>query len=363
MMLDSLPRLLLIAGLSASTFSNCCAVTRTWTDVSGRFRVEAELVRIENDRALLKRPSGAEVWVPIKRLSAVDRELIGTLESAENPPPTPTPSPEAAKFTADMQSRVKDVKMQLASARKSVLGRQKAELKNASTEQGKQNDAEAEARKKEELTRVAARLAMPHFMRDPDVTRVKAFPHSKGMVLAAYRGNDKSTRLYFINDSAEPVSGVLSVNLMQDLTTASRDGIEITRQDVQQLARGNAGGRGNRAAGPLVELKQRHRAELEVFQQAQRLIAKAELEARQAIESINVAPDKLPVAPDKRPPPANEIEQIREKFEQDVTAALSLVSAKPNNADAEAVPFGDPPPGDGEPMDRAGRGSRGRGSR
>jgi hypothetical protein len=149
------------------------------------------------------------------------------------------------------------------------------------------------------------------------------------------------------------------VNAYQDMTTAmSRDAIEIKRQDVQQLARGNSGGRANRAAGPVAELKQRHRAELELFQQAQRRIAKAEHDAHEAIESISAAPDQ-PV------PPANQVKQIRDEFERDVTAALALVNAQPKNDDAEDAPFGDPPPGDDEPMDRGGRGrgGRGRGSR
>ena len=61
-------------------------VMRTWTDASGGFSVEAELVAVVDGAVRLKRKDGSKISVPLDRLSAADREFLQ---------PQPAPEPEA----------------------------------------------------------------------------------------------------------------------------------------------------------------------------------------------------------------------------------------------------------------------------
>ena len=74
-----------------------CATTttaRTWSDKSGKFRVDAEFVKVEDDVVSLKRTdTGATIQVPLARLSEADREHVrGLLDKpvAERRPQAPT---------------------------------------------------------------------------------------------------------------------------------------------------------------------------------------------------------------------------------------------------------------------------------
>jgi hypothetical protein len=55
---------------------------RTWTDASGKFKVEAELLGVQEGKVRLKRPNGKEVTIPIDKLSAADREIARMHEAA-----------------------------------------------------------------------------------------------------------------------------------------------------------------------------------------------------------------------------------------------------------------------------------------
>ncbi len=58
------------------------AIAREWSDATGEFKVEAELVRVEGDTVYLKKQSdGATIQVPIARLSASDRAYLNSLSS------------------------------------------------------------------------------------------------------------------------------------------------------------------------------------------------------------------------------------------------------------------------------------------
>jgi hypothetical protein len=61
------------------------AKKRTWTDPSGKFRVEATLVRIDGDKVVLKRDDGKEIAVPLERLSDADRTYVSALSSPASP--------------------------------------------------------------------------------------------------------------------------------------------------------------------------------------------------------------------------------------------------------------------------------------
>lgn len=56
------------------------ATARTWTDTTGR-KIEADLVRVEGDKAILK-IKGREVPLPLSRLSAEDQAFIAGGKSA-----------------------------------------------------------------------------------------------------------------------------------------------------------------------------------------------------------------------------------------------------------------------------------------
>lgn len=59
---------------------------RTWTDTSGKFRVQASLVEFDEKNVTLKRADGRIIEVPIERLSNADRLL---LQSKKNKSPEP----------------------------------------------------------------------------------------------------------------------------------------------------------------------------------------------------------------------------------------------------------------------------------
>ena len=52
------------------------AETRKWTDASGKFAIEAELVQVADGKVTLKRADGELVTVPIETLSAADQAFL-----------------------------------------------------------------------------------------------------------------------------------------------------------------------------------------------------------------------------------------------------------------------------------------------
>jgi S1-C subfamily serine protease len=52
---------------------------RLWTDNSGTFKIEAQFVKVEGDKVLLKKKDGSSLAVPLARLSANDREVAKQL--------------------------------------------------------------------------------------------------------------------------------------------------------------------------------------------------------------------------------------------------------------------------------------------
>jgi len=55
------------------------AVPRQWTDSTGRFRLEAELVEVKEGNVHLRRTDGSEIAVPLDRLSESDRRYLASL--------------------------------------------------------------------------------------------------------------------------------------------------------------------------------------------------------------------------------------------------------------------------------------------
>ena len=54
---------------------------RTWTDKSGKYRIEATLVDVENGQVILRKADGEQVRVPLDRLSEADRQFAGSVQS------------------------------------------------------------------------------------------------------------------------------------------------------------------------------------------------------------------------------------------------------------------------------------------
>lgn len=62
------------------------ALAREWTDATGKFRVEAELVAVRNGRVILEKKDGSVISVPLESLSKADQDF---LKEKNAPPPAP----------------------------------------------------------------------------------------------------------------------------------------------------------------------------------------------------------------------------------------------------------------------------------
>lgn len=71
----------LALGLSGVSLA---AEVRTWSDKSGKFKVQAELIEVLKDKVALKKPDGKRVEIPLDKLSDADRKFVESMEE-ENP--------------------------------------------------------------------------------------------------------------------------------------------------------------------------------------------------------------------------------------------------------------------------------------
>jgi len=62
------------------------ANVRTWTDSTGKHKVEAEFVELKDGKVQLRKADGAMVRVPVERLSEADRAYIGTVQKGQGGP-------------------------------------------------------------------------------------------------------------------------------------------------------------------------------------------------------------------------------------------------------------------------------------
>jgi len=82
----------------------CTATTaREWTDNSGRFRIEAKLIRQTATSVVLQEPDGRKLMVPVANLSRADQQYLNSLSKPEpaKTPPRPTAPKSANIDTAD----------------------------------------------------------------------------------------------------------------------------------------------------------------------------------------------------------------------------------------------------------------------
>lgn len=73
--------------LGAAARPSAAGETRTWTDRTGKFRIEAEFVGVEDGAVTLRKEDGEEIEVPLDKLSAADQRAVEEAKAAleENP--------------------------------------------------------------------------------------------------------------------------------------------------------------------------------------------------------------------------------------------------------------------------------------
>jgi len=81
--------LCLWAALSAGATG---AETRTWTDASGKYRIDAELVDVVDGKVQLKKADGQQIAIALESLSQADRDYLGRLAAGQTAPAAPQPA-------------------------------------------------------------------------------------------------------------------------------------------------------------------------------------------------------------------------------------------------------------------------------
>ena len=77
------------------------AEPRKWTDASGKFAIEGEMVKVADGKVTLRRPSGELVTVPIEALSAADQAFLRTRTRA---PAATGPKPFRGRSDAKLKA-------------------------------------------------------------------------------------------------------------------------------------------------------------------------------------------------------------------------------------------------------------------
>lgn len=83
------------------------ADTRTWTDSTGRFSVEASLEEVRDDEVILKRADGTLITVPRARLGAADRRYLSALSAPARDKPV-TGTDRSARLSRSGRDAVPD---------------------------------------------------------------------------------------------------------------------------------------------------------------------------------------------------------------------------------------------------------------
>lgn len=96
-----LTMLLLLLLASSSGFGQ----TRTWTDDTGEFTVEAELVAVIGKTVRLRKSDGGVIVVPLERLSEADRQHVQSHSETPAATTPATPEPEAGMKRVDTPER------------------------------------------------------------------------------------------------------------------------------------------------------------------------------------------------------------------------------------------------------------------
>ena len=84
--------------LTAATLT---AQAETWTDVTGKYQIEAQFVAVKGQQVYLKRADGSTIAVNLAQLSPASRQLAAKLAAAPAPKPAPAPGLPAAAVGGD----------------------------------------------------------------------------------------------------------------------------------------------------------------------------------------------------------------------------------------------------------------------
>ncbi|MHC4400754.1 MAG: SHD1 domain-containing protein [Planctomycetota bacterium] len=80
---------LLIVGILVAGTASTPAAERLWTDSTGKYHIEAELVGRVGDKVRLKQKDGQLIEVPVEKLSEADRRYVASLGGQQATPPKP----------------------------------------------------------------------------------------------------------------------------------------------------------------------------------------------------------------------------------------------------------------------------------
>jgi thiol-disulfide isomerase/thioredoxin len=109
----------------AAIASSASGKERTWTDKSGKFTVSAELIKIEDGKATLKRADGKQIQVPVEQLSDADQAFLTAGDKSG--PTTDTAAAGTAiaeiatRFYSDLRSQERSVAQQSLTAKSLAL--------------------------------------------------------------------------------------------------------------------------------------------------------------------------------------------------------------------------------------------------
>jgi thiol-disulfide isomerase/thioredoxin len=108
--------LLISAIVLVAIVAAAVAKERTWTDTTGKFSVSAELVEVEDGKAVLRRADGKTITVPVDKLSDDDKAFLdaqaGTDATAKDDPANAVIVEIATKFYGDLRSQERAVARQ-----------------------------------------------------------------------------------------------------------------------------------------------------------------------------------------------------------------------------------------------------------
>lgn len=102
------PTTLTLAIFTVCVTVTCFAAARTWTDRTGKYRVEAEFVRFEDSKVVLKTSDGRVVAVLANRLSDADQQWVRNELQRRRSNPRNSPAGGSSGATSSAQSSSTD---------------------------------------------------------------------------------------------------------------------------------------------------------------------------------------------------------------------------------------------------------------
>ncbi|MFM7076034.1 MAG: SHD1 domain-containing protein [Planctomycetaceae bacterium] len=92
--------MLLLGAFAAAVPSVHAGETRTWTDKTGKFRIEAEFVGEEDGVVTLRKEDGDEIEVPLDKLSSADKRAVSEAKAAAEDNPFASKAKEKDPFAS-----------------------------------------------------------------------------------------------------------------------------------------------------------------------------------------------------------------------------------------------------------------------